>query len=168
MIRPAREADRAAIVALHLASWQASYGIELPEAVLRDILPGYLAQKWAARAFGDGQVTVVAEANGIVGFACALTDRTPPLRTSPWPLIDNLHVHPDLRGGGWGGRLLTAMNTALAEAGFAHSTLTVLSRNDGARRFYEAHGGRDVGEEDDTLVGRPVKVRRIVFDLPTG
>ncbi|MEM7643929.1 MAG: GNAT family N-acetyltransferase [Pseudomonadota bacterium] len=175
MIRPATEADRDAIVALHLVSWQASYGIELPEPVLRDVLPGYLAEKWATRAFRNGQVTLVAEADGIIGFACALTGRTPasptdepPLRTDRLPLIDNLHVHPELRGGGWGGRLLTAMNAALAEAGFDRSTLTVLARNQGARRFYAARGGVDRGEEDDILVGHPVRVRRIVFALDGG
>lgn len=163
MIRAATEADRDAIVALHLASWQASYGIELPEAVLRDVLPGYLVEKWAARSFGDGQVTLVAEAERLVGFVCALT--APADRENGLPLIDNLHVRPDLRGGGWGGRLLSAINGALADAGFAQSTLTVLARNHGARRFYAAQGGRDAGEEADTLVGHPVTVRRLVFHL---
>ncbi|MEM9795903.1 MAG: GNAT family N-acetyltransferase [Pseudomonadota bacterium] len=161
MIRPATEADRAAIVALHLASWQDSYGIELPDAVLRDVLPGYLSEKWARRRFGPPMLTLVSEGtDGLTGFVCALTDRTT-------PLIDNLHVRPGLRGAGTGGQLLAAMKTALKAAGFQRADLTVLERNPRALSFYLAHGGRDEGAEDDRLVGRPVRVLRIGFDLQT-
>ncbi len=159
MIRPATGADREAIAALHLASWRSSYGIELPEDVLRDVLPDYLAAKWAERTFGEGQVTLLAEgAGGLSGFVCALTDRDP-------PLIDNLHVRPGLRGGGVGAGLLSAANAALAARGFSRSTLTVLSRNTRAYAFYLANAGVDDGEEDDILVGKAVKVRRIGFAL---
>ncbi|WGH80370.1 GNAT family N-acetyltransferase [Jannaschia sp. GRR-S6-38] len=94
----------------------------------------------------------------MTGFACALTDRDP-------PLIDNLHVRPGLRGGGTGGRLLAAIKAALAEAGFARAYLTVLEENAAAHRFYLAHGGVDEGAVDDMLVGHPVRARRIGFGL---
>lgn len=158
-LRPATVADRDAIAALHLASWQSAYGIELSEEVLRDRLPGYLTEKWAAREFGPDQVTLLLEdAGGLAGFACAWADR-------PIPLIDNLHVDPARRGGGLGGRLLSAMNGALAERGYARSELTVLSRNTRAYSFYLAQGGEDEGEEGDDLMGKPVRVRRIGFAL---
>ncbi|GIT92812.1 hypothetical protein JANAI62_32700 [Jannaschia pagri] len=159
-IRPATARDRRAIIALHLASWQSSYGIELPQHVLSDVLPGYLADKWTGRTFGADQVTLVAEVpNGdVAGFVCALTDRAV-------PLIDNLHVDPARRGGGLGKRLLQAVNAALAEQGFRQSELTVLSRNTRAYAFYLANGGEDEGEEPDTLVGKAVRVRRIAFAL---
>lgn len=157
--RHATDADRPAIMALHLASWQATYGIELSLAVLRDTLPGFLSGKWAKRAFGPDQVTLVLEEpEGLVGFVCALTDR-------PVPLIDNLHVAPSHRGRGFGARLLSAVNAELAARGHTQSELTVLSRNTRAYAFYLAHGGEDEGEEDDDLVGKSVKVRRIGFAL---
>jgi GNAT superfamily N-acetyltransferase len=159
MIRAATAADRAAIVALHLASWQDSYGIELPGEVLADVLPGYLAEKWAVRTFGPTERTFVAVAEGrMVGFVCALTDRTP-------PLIDNLHVHPEVRSGGSGGRLLGAVLADLAAAGHDAAELTVLARNVGSHRFYLAQGWADLGAETDLLVGRPVEVRRMRFEL---
>ncbi|WP_371157898.1 N-acetyltransferase family protein [Jannaschia sp. 2305UL9-9] len=158
-MRVATSADRPAIVALHLASWQSTYGIELSDAVLRDVLPGYLSDKWAARSFGSDQITLLAfDGDRLAGFVCALTDR-------PIPLIDNLHVAPPLRGGGLGARLLKGVNAALAERGFRRSDLTVLSRNTRAYAFYLAQGGEDEGEEEDMLVGTPVRVRRIGFDL---
>ncbi|WP_179378382.1 GNAT family N-acetyltransferase [Jannaschia marina] len=157
ILRAATEADRAAIVALHLASWQDSYGIELPEAVLRDVLPGYLAEKWAPRVFAPPMLTLVAEGDaGLAGFVCVLTAEAP-------PLIDNLHVHPGLRGRGLGARLLAAARAGVADAGFDEVELTVLERNTRAHAFYLAQGGRDLGAKPDLLVGHPVTVRRIRF-----
>ncbi|PWJ14499.1 GNAT family N-acetyltransferase [Jannaschia seohaensis] len=158
LIRAATEADRDSIAALHLASWRDSYGGVLPDSVLRDELPGFMAAKWALRRFDGPDVTLVAERDGLLGFVCALTDRAP-------PLIDNLHVRPGHRGGGVGGRLLRAANSALAARGFDGSTLTVLEQNTRAHRFYLAQGGTDVGRVRESLAGRPVEARRILFDL---
>ena len=45
MIRDATPADRDALAALHLASWQANYGTELDAAFLRDVPPGEMAAR---------------------------------------------------------------------------------------------------------------------------
>lgn len=159
MIRRATPADRAAIRDLHLASWQDSYGAELSAAYLRDDLPAEMDAKWAARTFAPPELTLVAFTDTeLTGFACALTDRAP-------PLIDNLHVRPDLRGGGTGAKLLAATKVALAEAGFDRAYLTVLQSNPRALAFYLANGGTDEGAVEDMLAGHPVKARRIGFDL---
>ncbi|SFJ11822.1 GNAT family N-acetyltransferase [Jannaschia pohangensis] len=160
-IRLATLADRAEICALHLASWQDSYGAELPPEYLRDILPGAMEAKWAARRFAAPELTLVAEDGGrMTGFVCALTDREP-------PLIDNLHVRPELRGQGTGAHLLRAIRVALRQAGHGAAYLTVLESNPRALAFYLAQGGLDQGPVDDFLVGHPVKARRIGFDLQT-
>ncbi len=159
MIRRAAPADRAAIRDLHLASWRDSYGADLPAAYLRDGLPRDMDAKWAARSFAPPELTLVAFAGAeLTGFACALTDRDT-------PLIDNLHVRPGLRGGGTGTKLLLAMKAALAGAGFVRANLTVLQSNPRALAFYLANGGVDEGAVDDSLVGHPVRARRIGFDL---
>ena len=159
MIRRATPDDRAAIRDLHLASWQSSYGGVLPEGYLRDDLPADMAAKWAARTFVPPELILVDYTDDeLTGFACALTDRDP-------PLIDNLHVRPDLRGGGTGTELLAAMKVALLEAGFDRAYLTVLAENDRAHRFYLRHGGVDEGAVDDNLVGHAVEARRIGFRL---
>ena len=159
LIRPATVADRDAVAALHVASWQDAYGVELPPEVLRDEVPGYLRDKWAARTFAPPEVTLVAEDGGtLAGLACALIDRDP-------PLIDNLHVRPGMRGQGTGARLLAAMREALRDAGFARAYLTVLARNPRAHAFYLAQGGVDEGAEEDLLMGRPAASRRIGFEL---
>ncbi|WP_299814366.1 GNAT family N-acetyltransferase [uncultured Jannaschia sp.] len=159
MIRPATPDDRAAIRDLHLASWQSSYGNVLPARYLTEGLPADMNAKWAARSFAPPELVLVDYTDReLTGFACALTDRDP-------PLIDNLHVRPDLRGGGTGTELLAAIKVALREAGFDRAYLTVLAENDRAHRFYLRHGGVDEGPVDDTLVGHPVAARRIGFRL---
>lgn len=158
MIRAATPADRDAICALHLASWQDSYGAELPAAYLRNDLPKAMAEKWAARRFAHPEVTLVAEGTGLAGFVCALCDRDP-------PLIDNLHVRPDLRGQGTGADLLARIRGALAAMGHSHAYLTVLESNPRALAFYLAQGGTDGGPVSDMLVGHPVQARRIDFTL---
>ncbi len=159
MIRPATPADRAAICALHVASWQDSYTDTLPASYLRDGLPGDMVTKWAARHFSAPELTFVAQDGAtITGFVCALTDRTP-------PLIDNLHVRPGLRGSGTGAKLLTTALDALRRAGFARAYLTVLDTNIAAQRFYLRHGGQDEGAVEDEIVGYAVQARRIGFAL---
>lgn len=159
LIRRAVPSDRDAITALHLASWQDAYAVELPPEVLRDEVPGFLRDRWAARRFIPPEVTLVAEDGGILrGFVCALTDRDP-------PLIDNLHVHPDLRGGGTGARLLIEVRAALRAEGFHRACLTVLERNPRALAFYLREGGVDEGAVEDVLVGRAVRARRVGFAL---
>lgn len=162
MIRPATGQDRDAICALHLASWQDSYGVELPKAVLRDDLPAYLKGKWARRRLKAPELVLVSEADGrVAGFVCVLTDHTP-------PLIDNLHVAPDLRGRGIGAALLRAAREVLWIEGHDRAYLTVLQSNPRAVKFYLAQGGQDGGAVDDILVGRPVKAQRIDFVLGEG
>ena len=159
MIRRATPDDRAAIRDLHLASWRSSYGGVLSEDYLREDLPADMEAKWAARSFGPPELVLVDYTDDeLTGFACTLTDRDP-------PLIDNLHVRPDLRGGGTGTDLLAATKAALRAAGFDRAYLTVLAENDRAHRFYLRNGGTDEGAVEDNLVGHPVAARRIGFRL---
>lgn len=162
MIRPATAQDRDQICALHLASWQDSYEAELSPAYLRDELPREMAAKWAARRFEEPELTLVVEREGrIAGFVCALMDAKP-------PLIDNLHVRPDLRGQGLGAHLLRVVRDVLWVEGHDLAYLTVLESNPRALAFYLAQGGRDGGAVADMLVGHPVQARRIDFALGTG
>ena len=156
MIRGATAADRDGIAALHLASWRANYGAELDPRYLRDVLPGALRAKWAARTFAWPELGLVAEGDGLEGFAFVVADR-------PVPLIDNLHVRPGLQSRGTGGRLLRAGLEALAARGIARATLTVLESNPRGLAFYLREGGEDEGPVDDVLIDRPVRARRIGF-----
>nr|WP_275296991.1 GNAT family N-acetyltransferase [Jannaschia sp. Os4] len=116
-----------------------------------------MAAKWRARRFAWPEAILVADGpDGLDGFVCALADRDP-------PLIDNLHVRPGAQGRGTGARLLRAVRDVLAERGLPRAYLTVLESNPRGLAFYLREGGVDEGPVGDTLVGHPVRARRIGF-----
>ena len=155
-IRDARPEDRPAIAALHAASWQAAYARFLPADVLAD-LPRRFALKWQDHASGGGdRVLLIEEGGALLGFAAFLAGD--PL----W--LDNLHVRPDLRGGGIGRRLLAGCAACLRGASPLPCELTVIRDNDPARRFYAAMGARVVAEERADVFGTDLAVLRLRWD----
>jgi ribosomal protein S18 acetylase RimI-like enzyme len=83
---------------------------------------------------GDWDRSWVAEnARGLIGVG---------LSTAGW--IDDLWVLPDCRSVGVGSALLLALESEIAERGHDCAGLRVVSENHGARRFYAAHGWREI------------------------
>lgn len=67
-----------------------------------------------------------------------------------WRVVDQIHInnlaiHPDVRGRGLGTRLLAAVLAEAATMGAPHATLEVRRSNDAARRLYERAGFTVVG-----------------------
>jgi ribosomal protein S18 acetylase RimI-like enzyme len=67
--------------------------------------------------------------------------------------IGALYVHPQRRGQGIGRELLRAAAGHLADLGYAELQISVLSANTPARTFYEAMGGREIGQGTDDEEG---------------
>ena len=67
--------------------------------------------------------------------------------------IGALYVLPDRRGQGFGGSLLRAAAGELADFGFSVLHIGVLTANLPARGFYEAMGGREIGQRTDDEEG---------------
>ena len=139
-IRQADVADAIRIAALHIASWQAAYRNELPASFLALLDPGQGTADWAAR-IASRKITVllIENASDLLGF-CAhgwTEDHDAPPHT--WE-ITNLHVRPDLRRAGIGGRLFDAALTAAISAAARTLMLWVVETNQSARRFYEQKG----------------------------
>ncbi|XLE15228.1 GNAT family N-acetyltransferase (plasmid) [Deinococcus altitudinis] len=87
----------------------------------------------------------MAEISGeLVGFSCTYANDHPQWGT----LLDNLHVHPTMKGRRVGSALLSeVIQRCRRQAPVSSLYLWVLEANQEARRFYERHGGRWVGEE---------------------
>lgn len=127
---------------MHAASWRIAY---------RDILdPRWLAQAldadrlatWERRmaAPEPGQSVLIAQRDGAaIGFVCLIAGADP-----RWGgLVDNLHVLPDLKGGGVGSLLLRAAAAHMAaDGGGLH--LFCYTANHPARGFYDRMGGQVV------------------------
>lgn len=162
-LRRAGAQDWAAVAAIHAASWRSAYRGIYPDSYLDQEAPEERRVFWrSALAEMDAEVDAVflAEDDGEpVGFACLLSEAE-----AAGPLLDNLHVLPDRKGGGIGRRLIAAAAAWLAakEPGAALQ-LGVWKDNVAARGFYARLGGREVGEHVLATPGggtaRQVRVR---------
>ena len=144
--REATAEDADAIAQLHADSWRRSYRGAFRDAFLDGPVVGERRTVWAERLTRPeaATYTVVAEQDDVVvGFAHTVFDDDP-----TWgALVDNLHVVHGLKRRGVGRHLMAA--SARAVAGRAHRTglyLWVLQQNTAAQAFYDAIGGRRVGE----------------------
>lgn len=144
-LRLAGPDDAALVAALHCASWRSAYAGILDAAYLGGPIEAERLAAWQAR-FGEAlpaRRVIIAETGdgNAVGFVCALRDAD----AQHGGLIDNLHVHPDHRGGGIGAVLLRAGAAWLADGPAPRPMhLWVYEANGGGRRFYARLGGVEV------------------------
>lgn len=143
-IRRAGPSDWAAIAAIHAASWRSAYRGIYPDSYLDEQASVERRAYWC-EAFGGmdpelDAVFLAEQAGEAVGFACVRRKAE-----TAGPLLDNLHVLPERKGGGIGRRLIAAAAAWLVEReAEAALQLVVWAGNAPARRFYELLGGREV------------------------
>ncbi len=145
--REATPDDIPIIAALHALSWQNAY-----RGILRD---DYLDKEvhqerltlWRQRLAQPAEkqwVWLALDGPKLLGFVCVLGDHDP-----EWgSLIDNLHVHPDLKGQGLGALLMRESAGWMKEnCAMQRFYLWVYEENAPARRFYEKMGAVYRGSE---------------------
>jgi GNAT superfamily N-acetyltransferase len=143
LLRDATADDAALLARLHTESSRSAY------ATLLD--PHYLAREmeqerhahWRAHLpavlAGLGRIFIAERDGETLGFACVLRERDP-----DWGCyVDNLHVRPQLRGGGISKALLDAAVAWLRAQGESRAYLWVYEANHAARGFYERQGWRN-------------------------
>lgn len=136
-----RPADAEAVAALHAASWRSAYRGILPDDYLDHEVVADRQAVWRERLLGTPGAPafgIVAEDVGgqPIGFVYVWPQHDP-----VWgSFIDNLHVHPDRKGGGIGRQLLQAVAQELGPAHHQPVFLWVLDANEAAKRFYARMG----------------------------
>ncbi len=154
--------DADAIAALHAESWRAHYRDILPDAYLDGEVFQERRAFWrdALRAPRAGQLVMVATLEAaLTGFVSIVRDGEPGFDAE----IENLHVRPQLCGGGLGKRLLAAAVERLAAAGVTSACLWVYDANEAAIRFYERLGGAPDKHGVDDFAGAHAPDTRIVW-----
>jgi ribosomal protein S18 acetylase RimI-like enzyme len=146
-VRDATLDDASAIAAIHAASWRAFYRGSLPDRYLDGDVLTDRQQVWVSRLsvpHGDQKVVVALIDSQPCGFVCAYRSHDARWGT----LVDNLHVAAHWHRRGFGARLLSAVREWVTHDGaFAGMYLWVLQNNQRALSFYEAQGGRVVGDD---------------------
>jgi ribosomal protein S18 acetylase RimI-like enzyme len=108
---------------------------------------------------------LIAEREGIlVAFISAWTSEALGCDRGFDLYIDNLHVHPDLRGQNLGEHLMRTLARGLASRGNVRAYLWLLNGNEPAHRFYLRLGGRDGDRRRVPMAGATVAETRIVWD----
>ncbi|SAL32129.1 N-acetyltransferase GCN5 [Caballeronia sordidicola] len=165
VLRMATSNDSALIASMHARSWAAAYRGILPDTFLDKELADDRAAHWNTRfnelAGGAGEVFIAVVNDQPAGFVCVIApDETGSV------LVDNLHAMPEARGTGLGTAMLATASQWAADRGAKNMHLYVLEPNVAAIGFYESHGWRLAGREDDTMGG--IDIIALRYTLPIG
>jgi len=148
--------DADALADLHTRSRQVAYRGLYGDAFLDDELFAVSRASWRARfkAFDPATDLILAALDGAdpVGLAYASVRLQPEVG----PMLDNLHVAPERKGGGLGTALLAGVARWLVEDhGGAPLHLEVYAPNAAALDFYDRKGGVEVARYRETVPGGP-------------
>ncbi len=154
-IRHAQPFDHGSIAAVQTESWRDAYAGVLPKEYLAGQLALDLERHWSRVDIQPGDVVLVAEEDGIVGFVAVWC--------RPEPFVDNLHVKPPQRSKGVGSELMRAAARELISQDQTTASLWVLESNHRALRFYERLGGVCTGRATKNHFGHELESVRIVW-----
>ena len=147
-IRPAVPADAAAIAALHVAVWRATYRDLAPPEAIRVLDVPTREKRWVEMLAQAERTVLVAERQGrIVGIGTAGAATVPELSGHGEVLY--LYVDPTHIRGGIGRALMRSLAVALQAQGYSSVALGVVEGNRPAIDFYRKLGGRIAGSYID-------------------
>lgn len=146
-IRKAGAADAAAIAAIHVHSWIATYGgAPSNRGIDSDI--AHRTDLWKLRLRKQGtapQISVAVSNAAVVGFIYFGPSPDADHDPTTTGQVLSLHVDPDLTNRGIGRRLIQHALDGFRGAGCASATLWVVAENRRSRGFYERLGWRPDG-----------------------
>lgn len=162
-VRIAAIDDAPAMGRVMVESFLAAHRGQMPEAAFQkrvdEWTPEVSATGWSRvlEAISDGNrdrdvVLVAEDDDGLVGLVCGGAAEGGAADGTTCE-IGALYVHPGHLGHGIGRALLRAAAQHLADLGYHELHIGVLSANNPARDFYEAMGGREIGQGLDDEEG---------------
>lgn len=156
-VRQATAHDAAAIVRVHVRSWQGAYRGLLPQAFLDGIdLESRTAgwQRLLDTASPRSAILVAEDGPGsLVGFAHLCPTRDDDCDPRVIGELTSIYALPEVFGAGHGRALMGAACARMKALAFDVATLWVLDRNERARRFYALAGWEPDGAVKDGEIG---------------
>ena len=143
MIRRATPADAPAIAAVQARTWRHAFA----DIVEHERMPSVedQAPRWVAHLDGGGEVLVWDQDGRVAGFATAGPGR----EDASTGELYAIYVDPPAQGAGVGSALLAAAEQSLRDAGQREAILWTFEANGLARAFYERHGWRADGGQQE-------------------
>jgi L-amino acid N-acyltransferase YncA len=155
-VRFAKPEDAGAIARVYIAAWHDTYPAILSKQLLCAMTPKGQTARWRAAIKADGreQVLIAEDSRcGVIGMASLGPSRDRGLGFDGE--VYTLYVDPTHFGCGVGRSLLNGSFAALRARGFSSCVIWAHASNP-ARFFYEAMGGRLIGERTTRMMGDPV------------
>ncbi|NJO56747.1 MAG: GNAT family N-acetyltransferase [Rhodospirillales bacterium] len=150
-IRPASPEDADEIASIHVDAWRTTYPGLVPARVLVRLSERAQAREWAAqlgrRHAAESVVVAEIAGRGVVGFGSCGEARTRGLHAGE---VYTLYMSPEHQEQGIGRAMLLRLFEHLADRGLPSALVWVLAQSP-SRFFYEAMGGRPVGERNQRL-----------------
>lgn len=169
-LRPATVADADGIAEVHVRSWQAAYRGLMPQQVLDQLSIPERAANWA-RILGESprasQTVVALDGERIVGWTSYGAARDADAGDArPTGELWGIYAHPEVWSTGVGKLMLSAVESALRDAGYETAYLWVLEGNARASGFYRrqgwlADGGRKVDRRPGLVLHELRHVKRL-------
>jgi len=142
-LRRALSDDATTVAHIHVESWNVAYRGIMPDDVIARTDLAYRTAFWKERiANREWPVFLLEETGNAVGFCQMVPTNDADDDPQRVGHITSLHVLPQLRGQGYGRRLMEHVLGEFRRRGFSEVTLWVLEENRNARRFYEKSGFR--------------------------
>lgn len=149
-IRRALPHEASAVARVHIASWQTTYAGLLPEEYLRSLSFEAREKQWQRALSQPEHCLFVAEREGtVVGFAHGGKEEG--LLEAYTGQLYAIYLLEAAQGVGLGRALAHAVVDCLRDRGYQSMAVWVLAENHRARRFYEALGGSEVGQQMITI-----------------
>jgi ribosomal protein S18 acetylase RimI-like enzyme len=158
LIRYATVADAQAIADVHVKAWQKAYRGLIPNKVLDNLSVTARQRRWQERLQQEStRIFVLVEQDQVQGFLCLGPSRDDDVyqqdEQEALAEIQFMFILPCHWGRGYGSQLLEAGLGELKRQGYRAVTLWVLEHNQQARRFYQAKGFEQDGQERTETFG---------------
>jgi len=156
ILRRAEPADAARLALLGAATFLASFAHDHPGDALVAHVDAYHSRSWYDAMLADADCAawiLETPLKAPVGYA-VLTPPALDCPTGPGDIeLKRIYLLPGWQSGGWGLKLLQAIEAEARARGAARLYLCVYRLNAGAQRFYARHGFVDTGHIQDFRVG---------------
>ena len=154
--------DAGDVAEIYRLSWNYAYSGIIPHKAL-NIMLSRRGDDWWRRVIDRSGAVMVAELGGkAVGYATFGRNRAKELPQQGE--IYELYLLPEYHGFGLGRQLFNAACHALKRHGMEDAVVWALEDNDGAMRFYENLGGKDIAEGFETFETKKLKKIAFAFD----